>query len=192
VIGCATLTLMRPLLRHVPDPPPVLGQVPPFTLTDASGKRFGSADLRGQVVIASVFFTRCPSICPLLMRRMGQLQERLGREGEAGIRLLSVTVDPGHDTPERLRQYGASTGVDPARWTLLTGSPAQVRALVEGGFKVAAGEAATAGGILDIAHSGKFVLLDGRGRIRGYYDAEGSGLDEVFHRARHVRDQALN
>lgn len=187
LIGCATLTLMRPLLRRVPEPPPVLGQLPPFTLVDQDNRPFGSAELRGQPYVASFFFTRCVSICPKLMQSVATLQERYRTEGVEGIRLVSVSVDPEADTPARLRAYAARMGVDPARWTLLTGDPPTVQKVVEGGFKTAMGPADDAGSVLDIAHSGKLVLVDGMGRIRGYYDSDTGGLDEVFYRSQHIQ-----
>ena len=55
------------------------------------------------------------------------------------------------------------------------------------GFKTAMGEREElSGGFFDIAHAGKLVLVDRRGRIRGYYDYDAPGLDELFHRSQHV------
>lgn len=187
IIGCIVITAIRPFLRHVPAPPPVLGHVPSYTLTDSSGKPFGSADLRGHVYVANSFFTSCPSICPALMRSLAKLQDRYKAEGVLGIRLVSISVDPVNDTPARLQAYAAGIGVDPKRWTLLTGSPEEIRAIVVGGFKTAMGEPATEPpDLIDITHSGKLVLVDAEGGLRGYYDSDEMGLDEVFHRSQHV------
>jgi len=186
-LGILTLTAIRPLLRHVPEPPPVLGQVPDFSLVDQDGRPFGSAELRGRVYIASFFFTRCPSICPMLMQSVKRLQDGYREKGIDGIRLVSVSVDPEHDTPERLGAYGEDLGADPARWALLTGELEAIRALASDGFKVPVGSPeAGPGGLVDIAHTGKLVLVDPEGGIRGYYDTDRMGLDEVFHRAQHV------
>ncbi len=185
--GILTLTLMRPLLRRVPDPPPVLAELPAFALVDQDGRRFGSADLAGTVYVANFFFTRCVSICPLLMQRMAELRERYDEERVDGVRLVSISVDPEHDTPERLREYAAARGIDPLRWSLLTGDPPAVRSLIERGFLTAVGSPPEdPGASFDILHGGKLVLVDGEGRIRGYYDSDALGLDEVFHRSRHV------
>lgn len=188
IIGCVTITLMRPLLRHIPKPPPVLGTLPEFSLVDTGGKAFGSADLRGRVYVASFFFTRCPSVCPLLMTRMAQLQQRFRDAGIDDIHLVSITVDPANDTPDALRDAEPRYGVDERRWTLLTGAPDRVRALCVDGFHVPGFEQAYRGEG-DIPHTTKVVLVDGQGRIRGYYDTDESGLDEVFYRAQHVRDE---
>ena len=187
IIGCVVITAMRPLLRHVPAPPPVLGHVPPYTLTDSSGRPFGSVDLAGHAYVASFFFTSCPSICPALMRAVARLQDRYKAEMVEGVRLVSISVDPAHDTPARLQAYAAGIGADPKRWTLLTGSPEQIRAVVVDGFKTAMSEPGTqTPDLIDITHSGKLVLVDAEGGLRGYYDSDEMGLDEVFHRSQHV------
>jgi len=186
------LTLLRPLLRHEPDPPPVLGQLPEFRLTGSAGETFGSAELAGQVYVAGFFFTRCVSICPLLTAAMGRLQRRYDEAGVEGVRLVSITVDPEYDTPERLREYGEERGVDPRRWKLLTGDPEAIRRLILEGFRTPLGEPQTNAGLMDIAHSGKLVLVDGRGAIRGYYDYDPTGLDEIFHRSRHLLPESTH
>jgi len=186
-IGIVTLTLIRPLLRHIPEPPPVIGPLPEYTLVDSDGQAFGSAQLRGQVYIVSFFFTSCRSICPAIMHGMLQLQQGFDARGIKGIHLVSISVDPETDTPGVLHAYGKDLGVDPARWTLLTGDPEKVRTLVVDGFKTPLAPApATPLNPIEIAHSGKVVLVDQSGGIRGYYDTDQMGLDEVFNRAQHV------
>jgi protein SCO1/2 len=188
--GIVTLTLIRPLLRREPEPPPVLSQLPAFTLTDEQGRSYGSDELRGTVYIASFFFTRCPSICPALMHDVARLQEGFASRGIEGIRLVSITVDPENDTPTVLKDYSQALHADPARWTFLTGPPERVRDLVVAGFKTPMDRADTGpGSAMDIAHTGKIVLVDGSGRIRGYYGTDAMGLDEVFNRAQHVLKQ---
>jgi len=187
VVGCAMVTLMRPMLRYEPAPPPVIGHVPAYSLVAANGKPFGNEDLRGHVYVANFFFTRCQSICPTVMKSMAALQQRYGDAGLDAVRLVSITVDPEFDTPERLREAEVRYGVDPARWTLLTGAPRAVRDLAEKGFEVAMSEpGVSAGGAIDIAHTGKLLLIDPRGDLRGYYGTDELGVDEVFNRSQHV------
>lgn len=181
---------MRPFLRHEPAPPPVVGRLPPFELTDEKGRVFGNAQLAGRVHVVNFIFTRCASICPLLTHSMGQLQRRYDEQNIDGIRLLSITVDPEYDTPERLAAYGKQHGADPERWSFVTGDPQAVTSLVVDGFKAARGQPEeNEAGLFDIAHGGKFVIVDGNGGIRGYYDTDEMGLDEIFHRSRHVLKQ---
>jgi protein SCO1/2 len=186
VAGCALTTLMRPLLRRIPSPPPVLWQVPAFTLVDSLGRPFGSEALRGHVYVANFFFTRCPSVCPTLMKGMATLQRRFRDDNLETIRLVSISVDS-YDTPERLHDAEPGYGVDPSRWVLLTGPRERVRSLAVDGFRVALGEG---DGVADIAHAAKLLLVDGSGALRGVYDGDELGLDETFWRARRVVEES--
>ena len=189
VVGCVTVTLIRPLLRYEPAPPPVLSELPAFSLVDTAGKPFGSEQLRGRVWVASFFFTHCPSVCPALMARMAQLEKRYRDAGIADVHLVSITVDPERDTPEVLRAAEPRYGVDPARWTLLTGPRAAIADVATQGFKVPGLDVRReVDG--DIPHTTKLVLVDTQNRVRGYYDATDEGIDEVFHRAQHVLKEA--
>ncbi|MDH3629231.1 MAG: SCO family protein [Acidobacteriota bacterium] len=187
IMGCAMMTLLRPMMRNVPDPPPVLGQLPAYTLTTQDGQPFGSDELAGQVYVADFFFTRCTAICPFLTQAMTELDNRYQREGVEGIRIVSISVDPEHDTVPVLKEYAEMWEIDSSRWTLLTGSDPAIRELVVDGFMTAMDrQADVEGEPVDIAHSGKFVIVDQRGAIRGYYDHDEEGLDEIFHRSQHV------
>jgi protein SCO1/2 len=124
------------------------------------------------------------------MKGVARLQDGFAQRNVRGIRLVSITVDPEYDTPEILGEYAKTLGVDPERWTLLTGDPEAVRRLVVDGFKTPLVAPPPGGpGPIDIAHTGKLVLVDGSGRIRGYYGTDELGLDEVFNRAQHVLRQ---
>jgi protein SCO1 len=186
VVGCGLTTMMRPLLRRIPPPPPVLWQVPAFTLVDSRDQPFGSEQLRGHVYVANFFFTRCPSICPTLMKGVATLQRRFRDENLESIRLVSISVDS-YDTPQRLREAEPGYGVDPSRWVLLTGPRENVRSLAVDGFRVALNESDA---VADIAHAAKLLLVDGSGALRGIYDSDELGLDEAFWRARRVVEEA--
>jgi protein SCO1/2 len=191
VIGVVTLTALRPFLKREPPPPPVLRQLPAFELVDQNSKPFSLSDLEGHVWVANLIFTRCGSICPLLTRQMAGLQERYETYGVDEIKLLSISVDPEYDTPDVLKEYAKLNGADPERWSFLTGDLESVRALVIEGFATGMGERAESEtGMVDISHSGKFVIVDPQGGIRGYYDTDPEGLDEVYHRSRHVLNES--
>jgi protein SCO1/2 len=182
--------LVRPLTRREPPAPPVLTQLPEFRLIDQDGRPLGSAELKGQVWIAGFFFTSCQTVCPRILAGMDQIADRY-RDLDVPIRVVAISVDPETDTPERLREVAARMEPDPQHWTYLTGPTQDVQALVERGFLVAMGQKQLGpGGILDIAHSARLAIVDGQGGVRGFYDTTEEGLDEAFHRARHVlRDQ---
>lgn len=188
VTGMLTIPFLRPLMRHVPEPPPILATLPEFELVDQDGKPFGSAQLDGKVWVATFFFASCRTACPPLLRAAGELQTKWARAG-LDVTLVSVTVDPENDTPERLRDVAREYGAKPGRWVFLTGPLPAVRALVVDGFATAM-EERPGGGLVDIAHSTKFVLVDGERNIRGFYDSDEMGVDETLHRAEHVVREA--
>ncbi|MCB9475365.1 MAG: SCO family protein [Deltaproteobacteria bacterium] len=192
VVGIVFVTLMRPLTRHIPEPPPVIAPVPTFSLTNQNGEKFGSDDLRGDIYVANFIFTRCKGVCPELSRGMAELQERYARE-ERPMKLVSFSVDPTYDSPEKLAEYAKRYNADPARWNFLTGDEATVRELLVKGFGQYLGEkTVNTDNLVDIAHSERFVLVDYDGNIRGHYSSDADGLDEVFHRSLHVqREQKI-
>lgn len=149
----------------------VLGTVPEFQLTDQSGRSFGSANLRGRIWVADFVFTRCPTICPTLTRRMAELQARTLRLGGA-FHLVSFSVDPEHDTPDVLAEYAASYGAHGHRWAFLTGPLDSVRPTVVDGFRIAMEQEGEVRTPESIIHGNHFVLVDASMRIRGYYDTE--------------------
>lgn len=185
LVGVLGVTLIRPLFRQEPEPPPKLWQIPEFQLVNQHGQPAGSAALKGKVYVLNVFFTSCKAICPKLMRAMKTLQTRYKKWGTS-VHLVSISVDPTNDTAERLKRYGEKMGIDFASWTLLTGEEKAIRALITKGFKTHVGEKRSQGGILDIAHTGNVALVDGAGWLRGTFRTDAEGLDEVFHRSQHT------
>lgn len=101
-----------------PEPVPA----PDFALIDQDGNPVQLSSLRGKVVLLDFIYTSCPGPCPLLSRKFSQfqktLEERVGRE----VVLLSITVDPQHDTPAVLKEYARRYQADTAGWKFLTGS----------------------------------------------------------------------
>jgi protein SCO1/2 len=163
-----------------------LGVVPAFNLTDDQGQVFTEEALRGHPTIIDFVFTRCDTICPVVSARMAQMQARLADRKAESIKLVSISVDPAHDTPEKLAEYAKKFGAKPEKWRFLTGPLDKVRALVEGPFMSSMqNEGVTASGAPAISHSGYFVLVDGNLHIRGVYDSsEQNRLDELDHHAR--------
>lgn len=186
VAGIVIITAMRPCTRHVPEPPPVLSQVPAFELVDQDNQPFTSESLRGRVTVAGFMFTSCPSTCPKISRAMLSLQERYAQHKIADVRLVSFSVDPENDTPDVLKKYAGHLGADESSWRFVTGPLAAMQALVVGGFASAMDKQMGEHGMIDIAHTTKLVLIDGAGNIRGYYASDEQGLDEIFHRSQHV------
>ena len=148
---------------------PELGNVGSFSLTDQAGRPVTAQTLRGQVWAAAFFFTRCPTICPRITRRMRDLQEQAGKDG-VKLELVSFSVDPDNDTPEVLSAYAKQYGANLATWRFLTGDLEMVRKTSEQGFKLALDGKPTPGADhLGLFHGSHLVLVDGAGTIRGYY-----------------------
>ncbi len=164
---------------------PVYGRVPEFTLTERSSSEARLSDLKGKVWIADFIFTHCAGVCPLMSGRMKNLQEKLGHFPD--IRFVSFSVDPERDTPEVLNRYAGRYQADPVKWLFLTGDKDTIRRLSEQHFHLGVGEIPVEEREnLDqsVQHSSKFVLVDGGGKIRGYYDSESeSALEKLVHDA---------
>jgi protein SCO1/2 len=165
VVAAASWLLMRRPARG-PDLPR-LGAAPAFALVSEQGKAVTGADYAGKVWIADFIFTRCGGSCPILSAKMVALSERMSDVPE--VRFVSFDVDPDYDTPEVLAEYGRKLGADPARWSFLHGERTVIRTLIKDGFKLAIEDAAP-DSVEPILHSTRFVLVDGEGTIRGYYE----------------------
>jgi len=150
---------------------PVLFSLPAFSLVDERGQPFGSAELAGRPYVADFVYTSCHDACPMLTARMGELQDALRRD-PAAVQLVTFTVDPARDGPTQLAEYARSARAIPGLWHFLTGPVGHVTSLLQDGFKVSM-EGGPAG---DVTHDNHFVLVDARGRIRGYFEASPSGL----------------
>ena len=172
----------------------VYGEVPDFALIERSGRRITRADLLGKVWITNFIYTDCTETCPLQSAHLARLQAEL--RGEPDLRLVSITVDPEHDTPEVLAEYAARYRADPGRWLFLTGRREVIYRLAIDGFRLGVADSALAprgpasallarvGPLLGpapawahpedrapIMHSSRFVVVDRRARIRGYFQS---------------------
>jgi protein SCO1/2 len=171
-------------VRRAATPPlPVLGTLPEFQLTDQEGHAFGAAQLRGYVWMAGFIFTRCPTICPAITARMSKIQHR-ARGIEEGFRLVSFSVDPAYDTPERLAEYARAHKASPRMWKMLTGPLDAMKSTVEEGLKIAMGTPQGEQDFASLFHGTHFVLVDRQLQIRGYYDSSAPDVeDQILHDA---------
>jgi len=167
----------KPLPIHGPkefvagiDKDTVYHTIPYWNFTNQEGDRVGSEFLQGKVYIADFFFSHCPTICPVMLESLRKVQAELK---DQEIEIVSYTVDPKNDTPERLKAYTKSNKIDVSNWNFVTGNQKDIYELgVNSYFLPNQEDALAPGGFL---HSEKIVLLDRQARIRGWYD----GTDEV-------------
>jgi protein SCO1/2 len=144
--------------------------IPPYQLIAQDGGMFSSEVLKNKVVVTNFFFTSCPSVCPRMMRNLQSVHELYRDDKE--VALVSITVDPKRDTPERLRKYAQALHAETERWRFLTGEKKQIYPLARHGYFISAADGGSSEH--DFIHSENLVLIDRVGRIRGYYN----GLDE--------------
>lgn len=145
---------------------PVLADAPAFSLTDQDAKPITLASLKGKPWIGDFVFTHCAGPCPLMTAKMAKLQKELPSPPYPNLRFVSFSVDPDRDTPAVLKEYAAKFQADESRWRFLTG-PSDAMFAAAKGMLLTAIPANEANPII---HSTKFVLVDGEGRIRQYYD----------------------
>ena len=160
--------------------PEVVTAAPSFELVDETGAKFGDQDLRGQAYVVQFFFTSCTTVCPRITDWMTQIQDRTKSLGDR-IRLVSISVDPRHDTPEKLRVYAKGYGAIPGHWKFLTGDLSAVEhVVVDGFFQVMERDPDQKTGLYSIAHSERLILVDQKNRVRGYYETNEEGINKLI------------
>ena len=154
-----------------PQPPRILFDAPEFTLTDQSGTTFGTDDLRGRVWVVNFMFTRCAATCPAQAARIAEIERYArGWPDRDRVRMVSITVDPEHDSVARLHEYAEGLKADHGHWKFLTGPREELIRISQKGFKLPASEGA-GNSPAPITHSSRFALVDSEMRVRGMYDA---------------------
>ncbi|MEM1107753.1 MAG: SCO family protein [Planctomycetota bacterium] len=149
---------------------PRLWDAPDFTLTNQTGETITADDLRGQVWAADFFFTSCPGICPMLSANMRGLNDALAdHPRKSELQLVSFSLDPENDTVDVLAEYARAFEITTDEWQFLTGPRQAIWDLSIDGFKLEVQD--TPDDLMNpILHSGKVVLVDREGVIRGFYD----------------------
>ncbi len=157
-IAAAALAACLPV-----DELPVFAEIEELELETSRGEHISESALDDRVHVVDFIFTSCQMACPLMTARMKELHDELA--GDDRVRFLSVSTDPEVDTVEVLRAYAREWGADPRRWIFARAPVEEVVRLSEKEFLLAAQD-------LPLGHSLKFVLVDSKRRIRGYYDSE--------------------
>ncbi len=144
--------------------------LPAVELIDTRAGRLSTRDLLGKPLVMDFIFTSCAGPCPALSANMRALKDDVA---ELDVQLVSVSVDPELDTPERLAEYAQRFGADGRRWRFFGASEAGLQDLM-GALHLAlerAPDGQQSPGF-DVTHSTRFVVIDAAGRVRGYYDGE--------------------
>lgn len=133
---------------------------PPFRLVDQDGNPLALEDLRGKAVLLDFIYTDCPGPCPILTGLHVEVQRALDPALRDAVRLVSISLDPRKDTPTVLREYARKRGASTTNWSFLTGSPADIDAVLQA---YGVGSARQPDGT--IAHLVVTFLIDPEGRI---------------------------
>lgn len=140
-------------------------------------------DIKNKAIVMDFFFTSCGSICPDLTRDMRTLQASFEKgsqnitsdaDGPNRVQFISLSIDPEHDSPARLKSYADKYGVNSDNWWFLTGNKDSIYNFIYQQLKVDK-YSDTIPISPEFPHTARFVLLDKDFHIRGYYN----GLDTV-------------
>lgn len=147
-------------------------KVPPFLLYNQDSLLISNEDFNGKVYVAEFFFTRCPSICPIMNKNMKKIELKYGDRTDFGI--ASFSIDAKHDTPSVLKKYAEDYEVFSPNWHFLTGENDVIFSLANKGFNIFSSiNPDVAGGF---EHQGYFALIDKNGFIRSRTDRFGNPI----------------
>ncbi|CAH0347366.1 SCO family protein [Bacillus sp. CECT 9360] len=138
-----------------------------FTFTDQEEKPFSKSDLDGRVWVADFIFTSCEDVCLPMTSNMAQLQQQLNDEGIKDVEFVSFSVDPEVDSPQVLKEFGASFNADFSNWHFLTGyTQNEIEEFAMDNFKTIVQKPEAEDQVI---HGTDFYLIDKEGKIIRYY-----------------------
>jgi protein SCO1/2 len=182
LLACSLLSVLTPcaasdaqLIAGVFDPPRA---APELGLEGTHGATLNLGDYRGKVVILGFGFTSCSDVCPVTLAILAQARKLLGALAD-GVQVVYVTVDPGTDTVERMREYLAL--FDPG-FVGGTGTE-EALAAVRREYGIVANRQAKDGAGYTYAHSSYTFLIDRRGMVRALMPY-GHSAEDFAHDAR--------
>lgn len=168
IISCDNSSRKLPIMgeRDFVNGDSVYHTIPDFSFVNQDSSIITNKTYEGKIYVADFFFTTCPTICPVMKKQMLRVYEKYKENLKVGI--LSHTIDPRHDSVKVLKEYASQLGVSGKMWNFVTGEKAKIYEIGEKSYYVTAGEDSTAAG--GIIHSGAFILVDTKRRVRGIYD----------------------
>nr|WP_297787458.1 SCO family protein [uncultured Allomuricauda sp.] len=148
-------------------------KVADFALVNQNGDTITQENYKDKIYVADFFFTTCLTICPIMTKNMGEIQEVV--KDDPDIMLLSHSVTPQIDTVAQLKRYALEKGVIDSKWNLVTGDKKQIYELARKSYLAVKNDGD--GGPFDMIHTENFILVDKEKRIRGFYD--GTNREEI-------------
>ncbi len=138
-----------------------------FKLTNQLGEEITNASFNNKIYITNFFFTTCSGICPKMTEWMYTLQEKFKKD--ADILLLSHSVTPNFDTPQRLLAYAKNKNIDSNKWHLVTGDRNLIYELGRKHY-FAEEDLGVKKTNDEFLHTENILLIDRKGHIRGIYN----------------------
>ena len=139
-----------------------------MTFTNQLGKVVTLDSLRGKILVIDFFFSRCPSICPLMAKSMKKLQSSFTNSNDSIVQFISISIDPEHDSVPQLRKFANRYTNNHDSWWFVTGNKKDIYDFALNELK-----ASIADVNVDTAfiHTENFFLLDRNRVVRGWYNA---------------------
>lgn len=144
-----------------------LHAIPAFAFQNQRAETLTQDDLAGKIYVANFFFTTCPGICAKMTRNLTVVHAAFA--DDPSVMLLSHSVTPAYDTPERLKAYAAKYDVLGSNWQFVTGDKDAIYTIARQ-FYFADDEIGLSQDSNTFLHSEKLILVDGHGHIRGVYN----------------------
>ncbi|MBL8745276.1 MAG: SCO family protein [Phycisphaerae bacterium] len=171
------------------EPDPLASLVlPDFTLVDQEGRPHTRDLFKGQWTVLAFTFAHCTTVCPIMHSHLIRLQSEM--KGTP-LKIVTISVDPAHDTPDSMRAYAERIGADTERWTFLTGDAATIGRILAGlrfsadpdpSVSISLPGGATMNNIL---HPSKVLLIGPDGTVRALENGlEWSGASALLRRVR--------
>jgi protein SCO1/2 len=137
-----------------------------FNFVDQDSAEVTNDTFKDKIYVSDFFFTSCRTICPIMKTQMLRVYERI--ENDPEVLLLSHTIDPEYDTVGLLHDFAERLGVKSAKWHFVTGDKEDIYKIAQTSyFATAMEDKSDPDGFI---HSGAFLLIDKKRRIRGKYD----------------------
>jgi len=166
--ACGTNEKNLPIFgqREVVGTDTVYHTIAPFVFVDQDSAKVTNATFHNTIYVADFFFTTCRTICPIMKTQMLRVYEATAEMPD--VKILSHTIDPAYDTVALLHDFAQRLGVESARWHFVTGVQDSIYKIAQTSyFATAMEDKSEPDGFI---HSGAFLLIDKKQRIRGKYD----------------------
>lgn len=166
IIGSLLLVLTA-CGNQSPIKDPLNYEVQSFNYMNQENESVSLDDLKGTVWVTNFIFTNCETVCPPMTAHMSELQKRMNAEG-VNARIISFTVDPENDNPEKIKEFTAPYSISFNNWDFLTGySQQEIEEFAKKSFKTIVQKPKNNDQVI---HGTSFYLIDQNGVVKKDYN----------------------